>query len=243
MSFIAVNFLGRLGNQMFTYAFARAYAEKHGLELQADSWVGQKIFEIDDMPISNPNAPRRDENNLVDGENNIIFRSYCQNQKCAIYTLSQVRKWFKFRPGIENILKDIIPFPDLIAGHRRVGDYPGTGFPVVSMVSYNRACGKFGLAPDDLKMVTEENPITNPNFRHEMACVPDFYRLMVADVIFRGNSTFSWWAATLGRGRIFAPIVKGVGLVGGKECDVEFVEGNHPACSDFDFVTDIHLKP
>lgn len=243
MSFIGCHFVGRFGNQIFSYACARAYAERNSLELQTDQWAGQKVFDINDPPISNTNVPRKDENNLVEGDKNFTYLSYSQQQKCATYTVEQIKRWFKFRPEILAKLESIMP-KDSVVGHRRIGDYPGSGFPVVSQNSYLNACHEFNLLQDgQLVMVTEENPMTHPEFKDELACIPDFYRLMKAPILLRGNSTFSWWAAALGGNRVFAPIVKGIGLVGGQEVDVKFVEGNHPATADFDFVTNIHLKP
>jgi|SRR6267154_1969204 len=257
MSFIGCQFLGRLGNAMFSYAFARGFAERHGLELHTDRWVGQKIFEINDPPIVMHHAKcNRDENNIKDDDKDFVYRSYSQNQKCAdYYTRERVKKWFAFRPEVESLLAAVkFDMPQNHLAHLRRGDYAGYGFPVISKQSYLKSAEQIGIT--DLIFVEEpKNPYVFPftgkdgvlislkSFDGDFSMLLDFYRMMKSDILFRGNSTFSWWAATLGNGRVFSPIVKGIGLVGGKEVDVEFVEGNHPACSDFDFVTDIHLKP
>ena len=244
MSFIGLHFQGRWGNQLFEYAFARGFAERNGLTLHTDPWVGQKIFQIDDPPIVMHHVRcNRDENNIRDGDKDFTFVSYCQNQKCAdYYSVMKIREWFKFRPEIVEKLNNVVPIVPSILAHRRNGDYKGSGFPVISEIAYLRACDKYGMNSEALKFVTEETQIIHPDFKNGLEFLPDFFRLMCAEALFRGNSTFSWWAGALGLGKVYAPVIKG--LLGGVEHDdVPFVEGNYPACCDLSFVSDIHLKP
>lgn len=249
MSFIGLHFQGRWGNQLFEYAFARGFAERNGLTLHTDPWVGQKIFQIDDPPIVMHHVRRnRDENNIRDGDKDFTFVSYCQNQKCAdYYSVRQIREWFKFRPEILEKLKRIVPVGDDLLAHRRVGDYPGSGFPVISEIAFLRAATKFGYNPEKMKFVSEESQIIHSDFRNGLEFLPDFYRLMNAQVLFRGNSTFSLWASALSvimsviNQEIYSPRIDG--LVGGVEHDqVEFENGNHCRCCDLNFVHDFNLK-
>lgn len=55
--------------------------------------------------------------------------------------------------------------------------------------------------------------------------LPDFFVLMNADVLFRANSTFSFWAALLGDVVTYSPVVEGKT---GLRTDIDFVYGNHP---------------
>ena len=73
-----------------------------------------------------------------------------------------------------------------------------------------------------------------------MPFLPDFYRMLYATVLFRGNSSFSWLAALLSTGAIFSPVVKG--LKGGMEHDVAYVPGNWPALSDLACGSDMHVR-
>jgi hypothetical protein len=71
--------------------------------------------------------------------------------------------------------------------------------------------------------------------------LPAFYRMMTAMVHFRANSTFSWWAATLGHALVYAPVIKG--MTGGKPdqyCKT-FVQGNWPVMADCPQNSDLHL--
>lgn len=229
MPVITTHLIGRFGNQMFQYAFARAYAEKHGYDFQCDTWIGQQIFNLDDDPIIDHGLPKRNEDTL-NGEGNIDIAGYAQQQSCLIYTRKQVREWFTFRDSVlDEELRDLVEPP--VAAHRRVGDYGQLGYVVVSRMSYHKACKKYGYDPTHVWMFTEEGgqPILH-----------DFYRMTQARVLFRGNSTFSWWAGTLGTGKVFSPMVEA--LEGGKEQDCEFVEGNWPRFANLPFITDLHLK-
>lgn len=230
--------MGRMGNAMFQYVFCRAWAEQHGLTLQTDPWFGQHLFEINDPPIDRWITNHRDENSLKDDDKDFTYCSYSQQQKCMIYTRAQARKWFQIRRDVLEILKRDVPSGEPVLAHRRVGDYRDL-FPVVSVQSYWWVCEKFGLQPPSF--VTEEQPFRSPRFTDAASCWPDFWRMMNCEVLLRGNSTFSWWASTLGNARTFSPVIDG--LVGGREHDVEFVEGNHPKTCDLHFVTDLHLKP
>ncbi len=70
----------------------------------------------------------------------------------------------------------------------------------------------------------------------------DFFALYNADILFRANSTFSWWAATLGNAQneVYSPVVEG--LVGYQN-QVKFVKGNWPRCVSMNSVSDYHIEP
>lgn len=239
MKVITANFLGRFGNQAMQYCFARAYAEKYGCEFQCEPWIGQEIFDLTDNPIS-VSLPRRSEIDLEDGETNINFFGYAQHQKCMIYRKSQVQEWFRISPYILQRLEKHRAPSDGVIAHRRGGDYKGYGYPVVSNNSYIEACSKFGLPLEKLEIISDD---TTPVILNggNLQFLPDFYRLMTATTLLRGNSTFSWFAALLSNARVFSPVIDG--LEGGKEHDCEFVEGNHPKFANLGFLTDLHVQP
>lgn len=235
MSVIALQFLGRFGNCMFSYAFARAYAELYDLELQTDPWIGQKIFGLNDPPITATGLTPKNENDITSGDSNILFRSYCQQQDCLIYTKRDCLRWFKISKEFDFLL-NTKSFPKNVA-HRRLGDYVGYQFPTVSIKSYHEMAAKLGI---EVTMLTEENPILVDGIAESMSFLPDFYCMMKASVLLRGNSTFSWWAATLNTsGVVYSPVIDGLG---GGDHNVNFVLGNHPRLSHHSFCTDLHLK-
>ncbi len=238
---ISVSLQGRFGNQLFQYVFARAYAKRFGAELLCGPWIGEKIFQISNCrpPPSDLGFPRRNEKTLQDSETEIELRGYFQDQNSvSFYTRENVRDWLAFRPEIKAKLDRIQFTDDRCVAHRRVGDYAGYGYPVVSLKSYHDFLTRFGAW--SCTFITEENPWRDKEFVGELEFLPDFYRMMRAEVLFRGNSSFSWWASALGNARTFSPIVSG--LKGGQEHHCSFVEGNWPRFCNLDFCTDLHLS-
>ena len=235
---VSVSLQGRFGNQMFQYAFARAYAKRENAELLCPEWVGEKIFKISHRrPQRNLEPSRRNEETFAFSETGVEFRGYFQNQRSMIYTRAEARGWFEFRPEVKAKLDRIQFTDDRAVAHRCVGDYAGYGYPVVSLKSYHDFLTRFGAW--DCTFVTEEEPWREKEFTGELEFLPDFFRLMRAEVLLRGNSSFSWWASVLGDARTFSPVV--AGLEGGREHHCEFVEGNHPRFCNLDFCTDLRL--
>lgn len=211
---------------MFQYAYARKLAEQQGRELHTNGWAGQKIFQLNDPPL--------------DGSEEMLPEHYRQDQDSLIYTRADARRWFAWRPEVAEKLAFNVMCRPLLA-HWRNGDYIRLGYPVVSQRAIQRALEAHGFDPEKLSLVSEEVPMRSDEFTGELAFAPDFYRMTKAEALFRSNSSFSWWAATLGNGRVFSPIIEG--LKGGVEHDaVPFVEGNHPKLAELPCCTDLYLS-
>lgn len=223
---------------MFQYAFARGYAEKHGLELLTPEWVGEKIFDIAHLrPNSDKFLARRNETNFSPGESEIEFRGYFQNQASLIYTRADAKRWFVLKPKIKAALDRAVPIQGGVVAHRRIGDLIGYGYPVVSKRSYDDFLMRYG-APSCL-FLSEETSELMDGFNGELAMLPDFYTMMRAEVLLRANSSFSYWAAVLSDAKVFSPVIEG--KEGGMEHHCEFVAGNWPRFANLDFVQDLHL--
>lgn len=225
---IGAHLIGRFGNQMFQYAYARKLAEQQGRELHTNGWAGQKVFQLNESPL--------------DGSEEMLHEHYHQDQDSLIYTREDARRWFSWRPEVVSLLDD--PCRDLDAdwvGHLRRGDFTACGYPVVSEFAIRRALNGKTLGVHGLWIACEECPWRRPEFADGLSFVPDFYLMARAKVLFRANSSFSWWAATLGNGRVFSPVIEG--LQGGVEHDaVPFVEGNWPRLAELPGITDLHLS-
>lgn len=260
MSVLVYTLQGRFGNQVMQYLYCRAFAEQWGYELRGESWIGESVFEIrhprpDGRPLSRMGevdlfTTLRDADRRFGATGlpaNIEFRGYAQMQQCMIYTKRQAQTWLKLRADVETACAHALlsdrGIDDRIVCHRRVGDYAGYGYPVVSQRSYKMACDKFGLKWDmpEVAILTEEDPTPHAGFLpDDLSFMPDFYRMMVAPTLLRANSSFSWLAALLGDGLVLAPIIEG--LEGGKEHDTQFVAGNWPRFANLDFVTDLRVS-
>jgi hypothetical protein len=125
------------------------------------------------------------------------------------------------------------------------------GYSVVSMESYRQAFRKFGYSEDSIVWVSDDYTgkwhvgrknrlIGGWEYPSGSEYLPgimfdwldDFLKLYFARTIFRANSSFSWWAATLSpTAKVFSPVINKnhiYGIDGMEEMTVDFVEGNHP---------------
>jgi len=217
---------GRFGNQLFQYAFAKSYAQKYNcvLEIPAD-WVGRDFFEIDDISITTQ-LHRTHLDHIPFGRVNIDLYGYFQHQNFLdIMNPHDVKKWFKFKTKWTDKFKK--PRDFYVASHLRHGDYVGgKNQCTITEKCYLDSCKKFGYHKEDVIVVAEHK--RQPDDPMDMDFLYDFFVLMEADVLFRSNSTFSWWAGFLGNQKkvVYSPIVQG--KAGQHGIEVDFVEGNHP---------------
>lgn len=237
---------GRLGNQMFQYAFARAYAEKYGATLEIPNWVGEKIFKNVSHHGISRHLPRVPVDKVPWGKVNIDLYGYFQFKRCFDMLFeSKLREWFIFQ---DRWVDTYSRREGCVAAHIRRGDYSenysGT-FCVITKDSYIQACRKYDLDKQKLIWVSEENPtvdlracdvnyksINNSMYGSGMyedngvSFLPDFFKMINAEVLLRANSTFSFWAGFFREGRrMYSPDVGNkIGF-----SDVEFVAGNWSA--------------
>jgi len=232
---------GRFGNQLFQWAFAKGYAESVGATLETPWWAGQALFDINDPPISK-HLPSLNIDEHPNGRVNIDLYGYFQRSDFyKSYTLTKLRQWFK----VSQFWHDKFPKPDhhTVALHIRRGDYLTTFshiFCAIGIEAYRKAMVDAGYDLDKAIQVREDRPTHYPLPGLEF--MTDFMALYNADVLFRANSTFSWWAATLGHcgENVYSPVVEGLN---GQKADVPFIKGNWPRCVSMDSVSDYHIAP
>lgn len=216
--------MGRFGNQALQFLAAKAIAERDGLELRTPRWIGEKIFQIE--PTAEPD---------YSGE---YMHGYFQSQDAAIYTLRQVREWFRFQGWVTDALFSLCAGRPIVA-HLRRGDFSGYSYPMCSLLSYYNACQKFSLNPAAMCFVSEEHP-TIGGMDVGFSWLPDFYMMCSSSVLLRANSSFSFVAGMLNQGRVFSPRIDG--LTGGEQL-VDFEAGNHCRLVDLDGFTDMRIEP
>jgi hypothetical protein len=250
---------------MFQYAFARKYAEVNGLTLHTKPHHWQHVFDIqDEPPIDGLHSADNSGWHEWEGKGGFSIVGLSQHQRCLTYTRSDCRRWFKLKPEVEELVKDV-PSMEIVANLRR-GDYcySGNPFVVVSEGSYLACCDKFGLPKDKIFWLNGETHYRVPGIPLDIPWdglnqlqrwsrfdfVPDLVLMMRAKILLRSNSTFAWWAATLGNNeRVFCPDLTGIdptkANIGPKRLpqDVPFVEGNHtPVAWGYDFLSDLYLE-
>ena len=225
IQFTQLGKFGRFGNQMFQYAFARAYAEKYNCTLEIPSWIGEKIFKNVSHPPISKRLKRTPVDKALFGEVNIDLFGYFQKQE-FINILSEVklREWFTLQ---DKWLEYFVNLKSYAVAHMRRGDYQtlyANIFCIVSKESYLKAFEKFGVREHDVFWKTEETQVKWRNLDSDLAFLPDFFEMVFAQHLFRANSTFSFWAGFFNKNKVYSPSVGNkVGLN-----DVEFIEGNHP---------------
>lgn len=230
-----LNKIGRVGNQLFLYCFAKGYALAHGCELQVGPWFGRDIFVNATEPFPIKNFPQTEldskhPNRLGDffGKNNLDLFVYGQHQKYIdFYTRAQVRQWLTLKPEYERFAPK--ERPECVA-HIRHGDYVtkfSKYYCAVTNESYKRAVDDCCL-PDPVYVFDGWRKPT-VDLTEALTWLDDFLFMRDAKILLRANSSFSWWAATLGHGEIYAPVVDS--KVGWN--DVEFIDSNHPTTAGY----------
>lgn len=235
--------IGRLGNLLFQYSWLRAWAEQNGYEVSLPPWIGERVF------AGVPEAVRPDKYK----PDKVFPEDYCQRQECLIYTRKQVKEWFKFKPDVLERLQLAKCMTDVFLFNTRTDkDYLGAGMVCISIDSYREARNRFFPHSYDVTIFEADfRPTRLLSFTGDPSasglgttevCLPSFYRLMTAPILFRANSSFSWWSATLGGGRVFSPVIEGMkGGVPNQHCE-NWTEGNWPRMSQLEGFTDLHLN-
>lgn len=212
MDYIQMYPLGRLGNQMFEYAFLKAYSEKNGLQLQVPHCVLRDVFEIAEG-VPEIQSSLIEEGRFQFGMKNIMPKDYFQDKKYTdYYDRNYCKKMFKFRNTPVGDSKEVV-------AHIRHGDFfrHRRTHAIVSIPSFERAFEKYHIDPKKVTWLREED---------RRPIVDDFICMMKAKTLFRSNSTFALWAHVLADDsqKCYSPIIHGAGYM---EC--EFAEGGDQA--------------
>lgn len=222
--------MGRFGNQIFQYLFARAYAEKYDAILEIPTWVGQKIFKNTEHPKPSIKLPTTKTNLVEWGKINIDLGGYFQRKEFIdILSETKIRSWLQFQDRWEKFFPKEAAFS--VVAHLRRGDYISkfsNEYCEISKESYLQACNKFSIPKENIRWVSEETQIKDPRLDDDLQFLPDFFLMVNADVLLRANSTFSFWAGFFNRNKVYSPVVKGKKGLN----IVEFTEGNSASTVD-----------
>jgi hypothetical protein len=220
ISFSRLGRHGRLGNQLFQYAFLRCAARRLGTSFWCPSWAGDVVFTLDDAVERAPApagitakyraSPREagfDEQALriEDGTDVLGFfeswRYLCDE--------NAVRQWYRFRPErVAPVAKRYahLPLERCVGLHVRLRDRSADAWYYTPRPAYyRRALERAG--PHDCVLVFSDDPagarrelsglseeliLVQGNLPHE-----DLYLLSECGSLVCSSSTFCWWGAWL----------------------------------------------
>jgi hypothetical protein len=214
---------GRFGNQFFQYAFLKIYAKEHGcmLELPA-AWVGRRLFNVDNPPMSRALPSFTTKNWIQEGEPSLEGKDvlgYFQHptQHYAPHK-EYFRSLFRPRPKIEASLNAQWQAirnrgKTVVTLHLRRGDFGYGIFWIAPSQWYLSWLEEAWKTFDDpvLVIISDEpmkvlpdfakyNPVTfqnAPRLFPGAEFYPDFWAMTQADVLAISNSTYSFAASML----------------------------------------------
>lgn len=217
---------GRFGNQIFQYAFLRYYARKHGLDYQVPAWIGQRLFGLNDPPISNVfskcKVARKDDLDMVCYKSplvNVDFEGFFHELEYYSDDKKFFRNLFVPTKGLQNYLEKCwgnTKGRDIIGVHLRFGDYGFSYFfetPLQWIIDelekrwhmYNAPL--LYLATDDVRVrhtfkkfspVLQADVFPDVQLQNCPAFYADFWALsQVNTLLIIANSSFSFSSALL----------------------------------------------
>lgn len=239
----------KLGNATMAFLYAYAHAQRVRAEFVCSPWIGEKVFALPEYgrpTKAMDKFPVRSEIDLAPDETNVRLTAYAQSEKATrLYSQEEARDWLKLQRSIEEVLSATEAMEafdnDDIVCHIRRGDFAGYGYPMVSRASYLRALTRHNLKGADVAFISEEHPTPPGKLPAELSFLPDFYRMAYAPTLLRGNSSFSWLAGIIGKGRVFSPVIR-ADMRGGEDHECAFIEGNWPRLTWLEGCGDLRLK-
>ncbi|MEY3173236.1 MAG: hypothetical protein RLZZ436_1150 [Planctomycetota bacterium] len=228
ISFSHLGTMGRLGNQMFQYAFIRAMATRLAVTFWCPNWEGDEIFDLRDDSMratDRPNlkawyAPDSNCGWLQDWRpvDNVDYVGYFVS---ARYLPAQetVRGWFRFRERVvASALSRAmsIEFENSIALHVRLEDHTTLANYYNPRVEYYRESvevldptGRMGI------VVFSDEPIRAASFLRRLGrpfrvvsggnAAEDIYLMSRCSAVVVAASSFRWWGGFLSGGRVICP--------------------------------------
>ena len=214
---IKVNYIGRMGNNMFQYSFGRILAEELGMHLVSNpipefratyQSVPGKSNNTDVLIVDDSNCK-----DILDKKESLVDKSLLLNGFFQQYTLykpykERLRQWFKPKKMIEKAKE-----ADIVI-HIRLGDYMSTLIPShwALPAEYYLSCIEMSSAKN-IHIVTDD---PNHSFLNNFSklnpkiingnVIQDFTYLTSAKKIILSRSSFSFWVGFLSEAEeIYSP--------------------------------------
>jgi hypothetical protein len=215
---VTVNYIGRFGNNLFQYVFARLLATKNGLKLvtewnrpdmlqftpNPDGRICTQMVRLDDQHgayKTNLNWLRDDFKNV-----HVELKGYFQHPTFYDDEKDLVKSWILFPALAEEHDKDVVM-------HLRLDDYEVTGRrPIIDQTWYadvlEKTTGRVFVVVEKPKAKWEDEYLNKlqgmiahraPEFILGTSAHNDFHFIRSFGTIISSNSSFSWWAAWLSK--------------------------------------------
>jgi hypothetical protein len=222
ISFSRIGTYGRLGNQLFQYAFLRITARKLGVRFYCPRWDGDDIFDLDDG-LERAESPEGIDHEFdADPEPGYTSRALAIGDGTEIRGNFQSEKyfpsrelvlgWYAFKRSLkETVARKYSPSSmlDTVSLSLRIdGDYANTReyFPLYPPAFYER--GLQAVRSRGRVLVFADRPdlareFFRPLRHHDLHFVTDLngpeqlYLMSLCRANVITNSTFSWWGAWL----------------------------------------------
>lgn len=227
---------GRLGNQLFQYAFLRDRAQRLGVKFWCPDWEGDQIFDLSDQSLraDSPSGLEKIYNqsggagyteSALHIQDNTDIEGYFQSNKYYADE-SAVKQWFSFKDEVKfsalEKYSDVNFSFALSLSLRLDSDYAATRefFPLYPLSYYQKGLSFFDNSGDvlvfadrlDLAKEFLKNLPGSGKFIY-MDGINSHEQLYLMSICGRGNiitnSTFAWWGAYLNlckNARIVAPL-------------------------------------
>lgn len=229
ISFSQLGNMGRLGNQLFQYAFLRSTATKLGVKYWCPQWEGDTIFDLNDTHFRLSNRPElvswhapATECGWIENwepKDNVDYVGYFGSPKFLL-PQDSIQQWFRFREDtLEAAHKKYsnISFRNCISAHVRLGDHVSLpNFYNPRRLYYERSFQTIDPDQGMTILLFSDNPegasdLLKGQKRHilimnDNSPAVDLYLMTQCAGNVVAASTFSWWGAYLGSGVVTCPI-------------------------------------
>ena len=222
IAFSAMGSMGRLGNQMFQYAFLRNHAAKLQTRFHCPPWEGDLLFDLGDEAqreqqqpeLRNqyrepPYSPGFDARALHIPDGTEISGYF---QSWRYFEAAPIHEWFRFRPesvGEGRRLMDGHRARRVAGVHVRLGDYLGEyrdRYYIARRSYYAQAMAP--VAATHRILVFSDDPAYARDYLRGlwrdavyvsgMSAGDDLYAMTRCERLACSPSSFSWWAGRLG---------------------------------------------
>lgn len=204
ISFNGIGTYGKLGNQLFQFAFIYGLHKAKGYDFKIPPHsdlircfdIGEEHFGYVPQPQFKEKQFKFDDTFPELYADNLDYFGYFQSEKYFINFKDDLLNILKFRDT-----RNILPEDGLVSIHVRRGDYIGNPYhPIISMDYINEAktyfpMKKFIVFSDDIDWCKKNNI---GDYYSNMNNHIDLYNMSQCVGAIIANSSFSWWGSYLG---------------------------------------------